>query len=54
MQVKNIQASRYIAISPDLKTIFISEGYGGGEIQLYAFNYATKKEIFHSSLFDAG
>ncbi len=54
MQVKNMQTSRYMAISPDGRTVYVSAGYGGGDIQLYAFDYASRSEIFHSSLFDAG
>lgn len=54
MAEKDRQTIRYLAASPDGKTIFASAGTEAGFIQLYAFDYATKKEMFHSTLFDAG
>ncbi|MCE9599308.1 MAG: hypothetical protein K8S54_15195 [Spirochaetia bacterium] len=54
MAEKDKQTLRYLAYSPDRKTVFASAGTEGGYIQLYAFDYSTRKEIFHSTLFDAG
>ncbi|MBL8020287.1 MAG: WD40 repeat domain-containing protein [Leptospirales bacterium] len=54
MAVKDRQTLRYMAFSPDGKTVFASAGTEGGYIQLYAFDYASRKEVFHSTLFDAG
>lgn len=54
MQTKDRQTSRGLALSPDGKTGFVSAGFEGGYIQLYAFDTATRREAFHSTLFDAG
>lgn len=54
MQTKDRQSSRGFALSPDGKTGFISAGFEGGYIQLYAFDTASRRELFHSALFDAG
>ncbi len=54
MHTKDRQTSRGLALSPDGKIGFVSAGFEGGYVQLYAFETATRKEIFHSTLFDAG
>lgn len=54
MQTKDRQTSRHLAISGDGQTVFLSAGFEGGYVQLCAFGLATRREIFHSTLFDAG
>ena len=54
MQTKDRQTSRHLTLSPNGKIAFISAGFEGGYVQLYTFDLGSRREIFHTTLFDAG
>jgi WD40 repeat protein len=54
LATKDRQSVRSIALSPDGRILYVSAGIEGGYIQLYAFDLESKKELFRSTLFDAG